>query len=427
MPAYSELQIAQFRADFPLLSKTGRNGEPIAYLDYGATSQKPKAVLDALETFYTSQNGAVARGTHLLADEATWAFDSARKQIANFLGANSSEELCWTKNATEALNLVALACDLVSTGVKTDPKSPFFITTGDKIVVSPLEHHSNLLPWQRLCQRTGATLDWLDLTDDGRLDLQSLGKITEETKIVALTHVSNVTGAISNIEKIKQRARAQGALIVLDTCQSSAHMPINLQDLDVDFAVFSSHKMLGPTGIGALWGKAELLEQMPPILLGGSMVETVYLDHSTFLPPPLRFEAGSQAVAQAVGWAKACEYLAQADMSKLAEHEHELGVELLEQMSVIPGIKLLGPKNMDQRCAVFAFEVKGVHPHDVGQFLDASSIAVRVGHHCAQPIHHHFSVASSTRASLGLTTTKIEISRFVKAMTEVRSFFGVDD
>lgn len=406
----SATEVAQIRADFPILARKGRGGEPIAYFDSAATAQKPLQVIEGISEFYLNHNAAVNRGTHVLGDEATETFERSRSSLAAFIG-GSPEEIIWTKNATEALNLVAQSYGS-NLGV------------GDRIVITRAEHHSNLVPWQQLAKRTGAELAWIDLLPDGRLDLETLGVITANTKVVAFTHASNVTGAISPVEPIVAAAHAVGAVIVLDTCQSSAHMSVNVTKLGVDFAVFSSHKMLGPTGVGALWGRRTLLEAMPPFLTGGSVVADVSMEATEFLPPPNRFEAGSQPVAQIAGWAIALDYLRGIGMDRIEATENKLLGDLLSHIDALPGVRLLGPTDTEQRLGVVAFEVEGVHPHDVGQVLDSYDVAVRVGHHCAIPLHRFFGVKSSSRASLSVTSTEEDIERLAGALARVREYFG---
>jgi len=330
----------------------------------------------------------------------------------------------WTKNATEAINLVALSMGHASQGMGGAESAALRVGPGDRIVCTRAEHHANIVPWQQLCERTGAELAWLDLTPDGRIDLDTLSVITPNTRLVAFTHVSNVTGAVSPVAAVTAAARAVGALILLDTCQSSAHMPLDLSTLDVDFAVFSSHKMLGPTGAGALWGRRALLAAMPPVLTGGSMIEWVTMEESTFMAPPERFEAGSQPVAQIAAWAEALRYLSTLGMDRVEAHEHALTSMMLDGISSIDGIKVLGPDSDVDRIGVVAFAVDGVHPHDVGQFMDSVDVAVRVGHHCAIPLHTFFQVRSSARASVAPTTTGEEIERLVDGLSKVRGFFG---
>lgn len=428
-PVFSTAELQALRQQFPLLAQRGRDGQEIAYLDAAATSQKPQVVLQALENFYTHSNGAVSRGTHLLADEATFAVGESRRKIAAFFGV-SEEEIVWTSGATMAINLVAYAFLNASVGLGgAAARERFALQAGDEIVLSAAEHHANLVPWQQLAQATGAQLRFLALDAEGRLAPGCTEVIGPRTRLVAITHMSNVTGVINDLAPVVAAAHQHGALVLADTCQSAAHLPLNLPQLGVDFAVFSAHKMLGPTGVGALWGRAELLAQMPPFLGGGSMIEEVHLDHSTFLPPPTRFEAGTQPVAQIVGWGAACDFMSEVGREKIAAHERYLTELALPRLAGVRGIKLLGPTGSDgcrARGGVIAWAISGVHPHDVGQFLDAHSIAVRVGHHCAQPIHRHFGVSSSSRASFCLTTTEAEIERLVQALDKVSQYFGVD-
>ena len=419
---FTAAELDAIRSDFPILSRVGRGGAPIAYLDASATSQKPACVIEAEADFYRRSNGAVHRGTHLLGDEATDAFESARGALASFVGV-APDEIVWTKNATEAINLVALSMGHASQGMGGAESAALRVGPGDRIVCTRAEHHANIVPWQQLCERTGAELAWLDLTPDGRIDLDTLSVITPNTRLVAFTHVSNVTGAVSPVAAVTAAARAVGALILLDTCQSSAHMPLDLSTLDVDFAVFSSHKMLGPTGIGALVATEDLLQAMPPVLTGGSMIEVVRMESSTYLSGPARFEAGSQPLAQAAGWCTALEYLSGLGMDRLHAGEAALTERILEGLAGIDGLRLLGPTGADERLGVVAFTLDGVHPHDVGQVLDAAGVAVRTGHHCAQPLHAHFGVHASSRVSLGPTTTPEEVDRFLQAVASVRSYF----
>ena len=416
-------ELAAVRADFPLLERTVRDGQPLVYLDSAATSQKPECVIDAEQDFYLRRNAAVHRGAHALAEEATTAYEEARETVAAFVGV-ASDELVWTKNATEAINLVAYAMSNASVGRGAPASAALAVGPDDEIVVTEAEHHANLVPWQELCARTGAALRYLTVTDTGRIDPTSLDVITERTKLVALTHASNVTGAISPVTEVVAAARAVGALVLLDACQSVPHLPVDLKALDVDFAAFSGHKMLGPTGIGALYGRRELLEAMPPVLTGGSMVEVVTMTSTTYAPPPTRFEAGTQMVAQSVGWQAAAAYLAELGMPALAAHEAHLTAHLLDRVRTIDGVQILGPSTPEDRIGAVAFVVDGVHPHDVGQILDAAGIAIRVGHHCAQPLHRRLGVQSSARASIGVHTTIAEIDYFAEHLARVREFFG---
>lgn len=420
--AFTAAELDAIRADFPILSRRGRGGAPIAYLDASATSQKPESVISAEADFYRRSNAAVHRGTHLLGDESTQAFEDGRAALAGFIGGRP-EEIVWTKNATEAINLVALSIGHASLGRGGAAAAPLRIGPGDRIVTTRAEHHANLVPWQELSARTGAELAWLDLQPDGRIDPETLGAITPNTRLVAFTHVSNVTGAVSPVDLIVAKARSVGALVLLDTCQSSAHMPIDVTALGVDFAVMSSHKMLGPTGAGALWGRRGLLEAMPPVLTGGSMIEHVTMEGSTYMPAPERFEAGSQPVAQIAGWTAALDYLSGLGMERVRAQEEELTARLLDGIGDVEGVRVLGPADSADRIGVVAFAVEGVHPHDVGQVLDADDIAIRVGHHCAIPLHAFFDVRSSARASVAPMTSPEEIDRFIASLRRVRSFF----
>ena len=421
----TDAELAAVRADFPLLARTVRGGRPLVYLDSAATSQKPQVVLDAEVDFYEQRNAAVHRGAHQLAEEATEAFEQARAAVAAFVGADTGE-IVWTPNATAAINIVAYALGNATAGRGGEAARRFVLEPGDEIVVTEAEHHANLVPWQELCARTGAVLRWFPVGDDGRLDLSGIDELlTERTRVVAFGHVSNVTGAIAPVTEIVAAARRVGALTVLDACQSVPNLPVDLHTLGVDFAAFSGHKMLGPTGVGALYGRRELLEAMPPVTTGGSMVEVVTMTETTYAPPPQRFEAGTQMVAQAVGMGVAAQWLGELGMDAVAAHERELAAELLK-IGEIPGVRIIGPADADDRLAVVSFVVEGVHSHDVGQVLDDAGIAVRVGHHCAQPLHRRFGIAATARASASVYTTAEEIAFFREALTGVRAFFGED-
>lgn len=414
------------REDFPILARKV-NGERLVYLDSGATSQRPQAVLDAVGAFETTSNAAVSRSSHLLAGEATLAFEDARAAVARFVGA-ADDEIVWTSGSTMAINLLAYSFGNVAAGRGTGEASERFrLGAGNSIVVTRAEHHANLVPWQELCLRTGAELRWLDLNPDGTIDLDTLDVIDEGTKVVAFAHVANVTGAIAPVAEIVAAAHAAGALVVLDACQSVPHMPVDFHAMDVDFAAFSGHKMLGPTGIGVLYGKRELLAALPPFLTGGSMIETVTMEGTTYAAPPQRFEAGTQAVAQIVGMGEAVRYLSGIGMDTIAEHEHRLAELMLAGVAEIPGIRVLGPSDAAARTGVLAFEVDGVHPHDVGQILDSEGVCVRTGHHCAQPIHDFFGVVASSRASLGPYNCEEDVRAFLGALSKVRPFFGLED
>jgi len=414
------------RRDFPLLTRTVRNGKSLVYLDSGATSQKPHVVLNAEADFYQFHNGAVARGAHLLAEEATDAFETARATVAAFIGA-PAEELVWTPGATQALNLVANGFAAASDGLGGAEAARFRLGSGDEIVVTEAEHHANLIPWQQLAARTGASLRWIPVNDDGTLRYEELGSVvTERTRVVAFTHASNVTGVVTDVAAIVARAREVGAVTVLDACQSVPHLPVNVAKLGVDFAAFSGHKMLGPTGVGALWGRKELLDALPPSLYGGSAIKVVTMETTTWLDAPQRFEPGTQPVAQAVGMAAAAQYLGDLGMTAVAEHERRIGAILRKGVTEIPGVRLLGPVDAPHGVlAIAAVAVDGVHPHDVGQVLDDRGIAVRVGHHCAQPLHRRLGLAGSTRASGHVYTTEDEARAFLEVLATVPSFFGV--
>jgi len=402
------------RADFPILNRVMRGGKQLAYLDSGATSQKPLQVLDAERQFLTTSNGAVHRGAHQLMEEATDAFEAGRADIAAFVGAGP-DELVFTKNATEALNMVSY--------VLGDDRFRNAVGPGDVIVTTELEHHANLIPWQELARRTGATLRWYGVTDDGHLDLDSLA-LDERVKVVAFSHHSNVTGTGAPVAELVRRAKDVGAMTVLDACQSVPHQPVDFQMLDVDFAAFSGHKMLGPTGIGALYGRAGLLAELPPFLTGGSMIETVTMDAATYAAPPQRFEAGTQMISQVVGLAVAARYLSTIGMSAIAAHEHRLVAATLEGLSAIPEVRIIGPTDPALRRSPVAFVVDGVHAHDVGQVLDDDGVAVRVGHHCAAPLHRRFGLAATVRASFAVYNTGDEVDRLIAGVRRAIGFFA---
>lgn len=418
------LDLTAIRGDFPILSRTVREGRPLVYLDSGATSQRPRQVLDAERTFLETHNAAVHRGAHQLAEEATDDYEAARSTIALLVGAEP-EELVFTKNATEGINLVAYAFSNASirTGLSED-SARFVLGPGDEIVVTELEHHANLVPWQELCRRTGATLRWYGITDDGRIDLDSLD-LSERTKVVAFAHQSNVTAAIAPVAELVRRAHEVGALVVLDACQSVPHMPVNLNELGVDFAAFSGHKMLGPSGVGVLYGRTELLEAMPPFITGGSMIEMVRMEGSTYAPPPQRFEAGVPMTSQAVGLGAAVDYLTAIGMDRVFAHEQELARVALETLGEVEGVRIVGPTDLTDRGGAVAFVVDGVHAHDVGQVLDDRGIAVRVGHHCAWPLHRRFGIAATVRASFHVYTTAEEVAQLADGVRAAQKFFGV--
>jgi len=423
--ALSATELTAVRADFPLLRRTVRGGRPLVYLDSAATSQKPEVVIDAELDFYAQRNAAVHRGAHMLAEEATDAFESARAEVAAFVGADA-DEIVWTANATAGINLLAYAMSNASVGRGGAAAQRFAVGPGDEIVVTEAEHHANLVPWQELCARTGATLRWVGLADDGRVRTEELASVvTDRTRVLAFSHVSNVTGAVADVAAFVRRAREVGALTVLDACQSVPHLPVDLHALGVDFAVFSGHKMYGPTGVGALYGRRELLDALPPVTTGGSMVEVVTMESATYAAPPQRFEAGSQMVAQAVGMGAAARYLGDLGMAAVADHEARMARLLLAAVAATPGVRLIGPAQANDRLAVVSFVVDGVHAHDVGQVLDDAGVAVRVGHHCAQPLHRRFGIAATARASAGVYTTADEVAVFGAELAQVRPFFGL--
>ncbi|RVW04113.1 cysteine desulfurase [Rhodococcus xishaensis] len=411
----AELDVTRIREDFPILGRTVRDGKRLVYLDSGATSQRPVQVLDAEREFLTTCNAAVHRGAHQLAEEATDAYEGARAAIASFVEADP-DELVFTKNATEALNLVAY--------VFGDDRFDRVVGPGDEIVVTELEHHANLVPWQELARRTGATLRWYGITDDGRIDLDSL-ELSDKVKVVAFTHQSNVTGAISPVTELVRRARAVGAVTVLDACQSVPHIAVDFRSLGVDFAAFSGHKMLGPSGVGVLYGRRELLTSMPPFITGGSMIEKVTMAGSTYAAPPQRFEAGVPMTSQAVGLGAAVKYLSDIGMDAIARHEHLLVSAALEGLADIGGVRIIGPADTVNRGGAVSFVVDGIHAHDLGQVLDDDGVAVRVGHHCAWPMHQRFGIAATARASFALYNTLDEVEALVAGVRRAQNFFGV--
>ncbi len=410
------------RADFPTLRRHVSD-RPLVYLDSAATSLKPVAVLDAERDFYENRNSAVHRGAHTLAAEATELFESARDHIARFIGAEPNE-VVWAPGATGALNLLAYSFSNASAGMGGDEAHRFRLGPGDEIVVTEQEHHANLIPWQELAGRTGASLRYIPVDDDGRLQMdEATALIGERVKVLAFTHVSNVLGSVTPVAELVALARAVGALVVLDACQSAPHLPLDVKALDVDFAVLSGHKMLGPFGIGVLYGRAELLNAMPPFLTGGSMITSVTMESAEYLPSPMRFEAGTQPVAQAISLAAAARYLDGLGMARVHERDAELGQMLVRGLTEIPGIRVLGPAAGEDRVGLASFAVDGVHPHDVGQFLDDLGIAVRVGHHCAQPLHRRLGLPASTRASTYVYTTDDEVQAFIDGVSKVRGYF----
>ena len=404
------LDVEAIRADFPALARTVRNGNPLIYLDSGATSQKPVQVLDAERSFYEQHNGAAHRGAHLLSEEGTEIYEGARAKVAAFLGADA-DEIVFTKNATEAINLVAYAL--------TSSVGP-----GDEILITEMEHHANLVPWQQLAQRTGATLRWFTVLPDGRLDVDP-SLITERTKIVAVTGQSNVTGVIPPVAEITRLAHEAGVPVLADGAQLVPHHPVDVRALDVDFLAFSGHKMLGPLGLGVLYGKRDRLEALPPFLAGGDMIEVVRMEGSTFQPPPARFEPGVPPAPEAAGLAAAIDYLSALGMDNVAAHEESLTAHALDALREIGGVRILGPDTTKARGGAVAFEVDGIHPHDVGQILDELGIAVRTGHHCAAPLHRALGVQASTRATFYVYNTRDEVDALADGIRYAQRFFGV--
>ena len=423
--SFTDQELTALRGEFPILARTVRDGRPLVYLDSGATSHKPVAVLDAERTFYEQHNAAVHRGAHQLAEEATDDFEAARATVASFVGA-PADEVVFTKNATEAINLVAYAFSNASpTGGPKDER--FVLGPGDEVLVTEMEHHANLVPWQELARRTGATLRWIPVDDEGALDLRGLDDLlTERTKVFAVTHVSNVLGTINPVSELAARAHAVGALVVVDACQSVPHLAVDVAALGADFVAFSGHKMYGPMGVGVLWGRAELLEAMPPFLTGGSMIELVTMERSTYAPAPQKFEAGVPNAAQAVGLAAAVDWIERVGIERIHRHELHLVERLMAALAARPWVRVVGPAAGRPRGGAVAFVVDGVHAHDVGQILDDAGVAVRVGHHCAWPLHRALGAAATTRASFGVYNTAADVDALVAALDRVPVVFGLD-
>lgn len=420
---FSAGESARIRADFPILSRTVRDGRPLVYLDSGATSQRVSRALDAERAYAEEVNAAVHRGAHQLSEEATDRYEGARATVASFVG-GQADEVVFTKNATESLNLAAYAFSNAVAGQAKDPRLD--LREGDEVLVTEMEHHANLVPSQELARRTGATLRWVPVTDGGRLDVSGLEHLlTERTKVFAFAHVSNVLGTVNPVRELVDAARAVGALTVLDACQAAPHLPLDVQALGVDLAAFSGHKMFGPTGVGVLWGRGELLAQMPPFITGGSMIETVRMEGSTYAAPPQRFEAGSPNAMQAVGLGAAVEYLEELGMDRVAAHDHTLTEALLAGLAERPWVRLVGPADTQDRVGAVSFVVDGVHAHDVGQVLDDQGIAVRVGHHCAWPLHRRFRATATARASFAAYNTLDEVQAMLTALDRVPEVFGV--
>ncbi|MGP3963818.1 cysteine desulfurase [Nonomuraea sp. 3N208] len=411
--------VEKIRKEFPIFSRELPDGRPLVYLDSGNSSQKPEQVIETMREHLALHYSNVGRAMHVLGAESTEAYEGARDKIADFIAAPSRDEVIFTKNASEALNLVAY-----SFGNRTNTDPRFTLGPGDEIVISEMEHHSNIVPWQMLSQRTGATLKWFGVTDDGRLDL-SADVITERTKIVSVAHQSNVLGTVNPVAELARRAHAVGALIMLDASQSVPHHPVNVTGLGADFVAFTGHKMVGPSGVGVLWGRGELLEAMPPFLGGGEMIEAVWMDHSTYAPVPHKFEAGTPPIVEAIGLGAAVDYLTGIGMEAIEAHERELTAYALEALRDVPTLRIIGPETLEQRGGTVSFTLEGVHPHDVGQILDDQfGVAVRVGHHCARPLHLRFGIPATTRASFYLYNTTGEIDALVRGLHHVQKVFA---
>ncbi|MEU8249614.1 cysteine desulfurase [Nonomuraea sp. NPDC048916] len=422
----TSLDVERIRKDFPVLSRELPGGRPLVYLDSGNSSQKPTPVVETIREHLAMHYSNVGRAMHVLGAESTEAFEAARDKVAAFVGAPSRDEVIFTKNASEALNLVAYSFGRHLWGGAADTDPRFTLGPGDEIVISEMEHHSNIVPWQLLAQRTGATLKWFGVTDDGRLDLSGISElVTERTKIVSIAHQSNVLGTVNPVADVLARAREVGALMMLDASQSVPHHPVNIAELGVDFVAFTGHKMLGPSGIGVLWGRGELLEAMPPFLGGGEMIEAVWMDHSTYAPIPHKFEAGTPPIVEAIGLGAAVDYLQGVGMEAVEAHERSLTAYALEALREVPTLRLIGPDSLERRGGTLSFTLEGIHPHDVGQILDdAFGIAVRVGHHCARPLHLRFGIPATTRASFYLYNTTGEIDALVRGLHHVQKVFG---
>ena len=410
---------AEIRKDFPIFSKVMRGGNRLVYLDSGATSQKPRQVLNAERNFYEQNNAAVHRGAHLLAEEASIAYEGARQVLADFLNAELGEVI-FTKSATESINAIAYSFG------NSAPNSRFALKPGDRIVVSELEHHANLIPWQQLAKRTGAELVWFSINEQGRLDQSNLNElINSSTKIVAITHQSNVLGTIVPLDDIVTKAHSVGAVVVLDACQSAPHFAIDVKALDIDFLAFSGHKALGPTGIGILWGRSEFLNEMEPFLTGGSMIESVTMTEAKWARSPKRFEAGVPNMAQAVGFAAAINYLNNLGMTNVAKHEHDLTAYALEKFKQLNKVELIGPKDNLDRGSVISFTINGIHPHDVGQVLDQYGVAVRTGHHCAWPLMRKLGLVGTTRASFYIYNDEADVDVLIESIAQAQKYFKV--
>ncbi len=411
--------VAKIRADFPILQRVFDGGVPLCYLDSANTSQKPQVVIDTIADHYATHNANVARAMHHLGEESTAAMEAARDTVATFIGAPSREEIVFTKNATEALNLMANSLGNATGDLRIGP--------GDEVVVSQMEHHSNIVPWQLMTQRNGATLKWFGITDDGRLDLSNIDElITERTKVVSVTHVSNMLGTINPIAQIAAKAHSVGAIVIVDASQAVPQMPYDVSTLGADAVAFTGHKCVGPTGVGVLWARYDLLEALPPFLGGGEMIEIVRMEGSTYAAPPHKFEAGTPPIVQIIGLGAALDYLSGIGMQAVADHEKQITAYTLERLQDVKGLRILGPTTIEDRGGAVSFEIDQLHPHDIGQVLDSYGVAVRGGHHCARPAHERFGVGASTRVSPYIYTTTDEIDTLIDGLQKVKKFFRVD-
>ncbi|KWW99926.1 cysteine desulfurase [Carbonactinospora thermoautotrophica] len=411
------LDVEKIRKDFPILDRLVHGDKPLVYLDNAATSQKPRQVLDALSAYYERHNANVHRGIHVLAEEATALYEGARDKVAAFIKAPSRDEVIFTKNSSEALNLVS--------NLLAWADEPYRVRAGDEVVITEMEHHSNIVPWQLLCQRVGATLKWFGLTEEGRLDLSRIDEvITERTKVVSIVYVSNILGTVNPIDVIVRRAHEVGAMVVVDASQAAPHMPLDVAALGADFVAFTGHKMCGPTGIGVLWGRKQVLEELPPFLGGGEMIETVTMTSSTYAAVPHKYEAGTPPIAQAVGLGAAVDYLSEIGMENVQAHEHAITRYALEALQSIEGLRIIGPYTADDRGAAISFTLGDIHPHDVGQVLDDQGIAVRVGHHCARPVCLRYGIPATTRASFYIYNSPADVDALVAGIEHVKRFFG---
>ena len=405
------LDVGRIRADFPILTTTVRGGRPLVYLDNAATSQKPRLVIDAISRFYTSENANIHRGLHYLSERATTAYDAAREKVARFLGAGSPSEIVFTRGTTEAINLVAQSWGRSN------------LRPGDEVLVTGMEHHANLVPWQLVCEQTGATFRAVPITDRGELDLDAFDRLlTERTRLFAVGHVSNALGTVNPVRELAARARARGAVVLVDGAQSAPHMPIDVSALACDFFACSGHKLFGPTGIGVLYGRKEILDGMPPWQTGGDMIERVTLERATWAVPPARFEAGTPPIAEVIGLAAAIDYVESVGLAAIGKWEGELLARATELIGGLPGVRLVGTAR--EKAGVLSFVVEGIHPHDVGTVLDDEGVAVRAGHHCAQPVMQRFGIPATVRASFAFYNTPDEIEVLVRGVERARKVFG---